>query len=55
MGKILHIKKPTIKGLMDKEHEPDITPEPPRQILDRKHNVGINIISFEELNQTFYL
>ena len=37
---------------MNKDFEPDIKLELPRQILDRKHYVGISIIKFEELNGT---
>ena len=37
---------------MNKEHEPDIKLKPPRRILDRKHNVGIQVFKFEELKGT---
>ena len=37
---------------MNEEFEPDIELEPPRRILDRKHNVGIKVIKFEDLKGT---
>ena len=45
-------KKPTIAELMNEEHEPDIKLKAPRRILDRKHKVGIQVFSFEELKRT---
>ena len=45
-------KKQTIKELMNEDFEPDIELEPPCQIFDRKHHVGINVVKFEELKGT---
>ena len=42
-------RKQIVDELMNEKFEPDIVLEPPRQILDRKHFVGVNVIKFEDL------
>ena len=42
-------EKLTIKDLMESEEEEDVALEKPRKLIDRKHKVAIQVLSYEEL------
>jgi hypothetical protein len=45
----MHMTKPTLNEIMDEEIDPKPPLEPPRRINNRKHNIEVTTIAFEEV------